>query len=84
MTRSLARDFGQYNIRVNAIAPGWIMTERQKTLWLTPDSEKELMNRQCLKRQLQPDEIARVTLFFASDEASACTNQQYVVDGGWV
>ena len=84
LTRSLARDYGQYNVRVNAIAPGWIMTERQKTLWLTPEGEKELMNRQCLKRKLQPDEIARATLFFASDEASACTNQQYVVDGGWV
>ena len=84
LTRSLARDYGMHNIRVNAIAPGWIMTERQKTLWLTPESEAELMRRQCLKRQLQPDELARATLFFASDEASACTNQQYVVDGGWV
>jgi NAD(P)-dependent dehydrogenase (short-subunit alcohol dehydrogenase family) len=42
------------------------------------------MKRQCLKRRLMPDEVARATLFFASDEASACTNQQYVVDGGWV
>jgi NAD(P)-dependent dehydrogenase (short-subunit alcohol dehydrogenase family) len=84
LTRSLARDFGQYNIRVNAIAPGWIMTQRQLDLWLTPDKEVELMQRQCLKRRLMPDEIARATLFFASDEASACTNQQYVVDGGWV
>ncbi len=84
LTRSLARDYGQYNIRVNAIAPGWIMTERQKTLWLTPEGEAELMARQCLKRKLEPDEVARATLFFASDEASACTNQHYVVDGGWV
>lgn len=84
LTRSLARDFGAHNIRVNAIAPGWIMTERQINLWLTPESEKELMLRQCLKRRLLPDEVARATLFFASDEASACTNQQYVVDGGWV
>ncbi len=84
LTRSLARDFGPYNIRVNAIAPGWIMTQRQIDLWLTPDSEKELLNRQCLKRKLVPDDIARTTLFFASEEASACTNQQYVVDGGWV
>ena len=83
LTRSLARDFGSYNIRVNAIAPGWIMTERQKSLWLTPDSERELMARQCLKRHLVPDEVARVTLFLASEEASACTNQHYVVDGGW-
>ena len=84
LTRSLARDYGQYNVRVNAIAPGWIMTERQLTMWMTPEGEKELMNRQCLKRRLQPDEIARATLFFASDEASACTNQHYVIDGGWV
>ncbi|MBS7803043.1 SDR family oxidoreductase [Rhizobiales bacterium TNE-4] len=84
LTRSLARDFGTYNIRVNAIAPGWIMTERQIDLWLTPEGEKELMERQCLKRKLYPDDIARFTVFLASDEASACTNQQYVVDGGWV
>ncbi len=84
LTRSLARDYGPDNIRVNAIAPGWIMTERQKALWLTPEGKAELMQRQCLKRQLQPDEVAALTLFLASDEASACTNQQYVVDGGWV
>jgi NAD(P)-dependent dehydrogenase (short-subunit alcohol dehydrogenase family) len=84
LTRSLARDFGPHNIRVNAIAPGWIMTQRQVDLWLTAESEAELMKRQCLKRRLTPDEIARATLFFASDEASACTNQQYVIDGGWV
>ena len=83
LTRSLARDYGPYNIRVNAIAPGWIMTQRQIEKWLTPEGEAELMQRQCLKRKLVPDEIAKVTLFMASDEASACTNQQYVVDGGW-
>lgn len=84
LTRSLARDYGPYNIRVNAIAPGWIMTQRQIEKWLTPESEQELMQRQCLKRKLMPDEVAKFTVFLASDEASACTNQQYVVDGGWV
>ena len=84
LTRSLARDYGPHNIRVNAVAPGWIMTERQKTKWLTPEGEAELMTRQCLKRKLEPDEVARFALFLASDEASACTNQHYVVDGGWV
>jgi NAD(P)-dependent dehydrogenase (short-subunit alcohol dehydrogenase family) len=83
LTRSLARDYGPYNIRVNAIAPGWIMTQRQLEKWLTPEAERDLMQRQCLKRKLAPDEIARFTVFLASDEASACTNQQYVVDGGW-
>jgi NAD(P)-dependent dehydrogenase (short-subunit alcohol dehydrogenase family) len=84
LTRSLARDYGPYNIRVNAIAPGWIMTQRQIEKWLTPEGEAELMRRQCLKRRLVPDEVARFTVFLASDEASACTAQHYVVDGGWV
>jgi NAD(P)-dependent dehydrogenase (short-subunit alcohol dehydrogenase family) len=83
LTRSLARDFGPFNIRVNAVAPGWIMTERQRTLWLTPEGEKEIMLRQCLKRKLMPVDIAKVVMFLASDESGACTNQQYVVDGGW-
>lgn len=83
LTRSLARDYGPYNIRVNAIAPGWIMTERQLEKWMTPQGEVELMQRQCLKRKLVPDEIAKFTVFLASDEASACTAQHYVVDGGW-
>lgn len=84
LTRSLARDYGPYNVRVNAIAPGWIMTERQLEKWMTPEGEVELMKRQCLKRKLIPDELARFTVFLASDEASACTAQHYIVDGGWV
>jgi NAD(P)-dependent dehydrogenase (short-subunit alcohol dehydrogenase family) len=84
LTRSLARDFGPANIRVNCIAPGWIMTERQKSLWLTPEGEQELMRRQCLKRKLLPEEMARITLFLASDDSSAMTNQTDVADGGWV
>jgi len=84
LTRSLARDFGPFNIRVNAVAPGWIMTERQLSLWLTPQAEAELMQRQCLKRKLYPPDIAKFVVFLASEEAGACTNQHYVVDGGWV
>jgi len=84
LTRSMARDYGEFNIRVNTVAPGWIMTERQIEKWLTPEGEAELMKRQCLKRRLQPAELAKFTLFLASDEASACTNQNYIVDGGWV
>jgi len=84
LTRSLARDFGEHGVRVNAIAPGWIMTERQIELWITPEAEAEIHERQCLKRRLVPDDIARFVVFMASEEAGACTNQQYVVDGGWV
>ncbi len=84
LTRGLARDFGPDNIRVNSIAPGWIMTQRQIDLWLTPEGEEELMRRQCLKRKLYPDDIARVVLFLAADDSGAMTNQTYIVDGGWV
>lgn len=84
LTRSLARDLGPKNIRVNSVLPGWIMTERQIDNWLTPEGEEELMQRQCLKRKLVPDEIARVVLFLAADDSSICTNQNYIADGGWV
>src|SRR5437870_2586429 len=83
LTRSLARDYGPYGIRVNALAPGWIMTQRQLEKWLTSEGEAEIMARQCLKRKLQPIEVAKFVVFLASDEASACTSQHYVVDGGW-
>ena len=84
LTRGLARDLGPKNIRVNCVVPGWIMTERQVDMWLTSESEKELMDRQCIKRKLFPKDIARFVLFMASDEASACSNQSFVVDGGWL
>jgi D-xylose 1-dehydrogenase len=84
LTRSLARDYGPFGIRVNAVAPGWIITPRQLDKWLTPEGEAILLDRQCLKRRLLPVEVAKFIVFLASDEASACTNQHYVVDGGWV
>ena len=84
LTRSLARDLGPKNIRVNCVVPGWIMTQRQIDLWLTPESEAELMQRQCLKRKLVPADIARAVLFFAAEDSGGCTNQSYIVDGGWV
>ena len=84
LTRGLARDLGSKNIRVNCVVPGWIMTQRQMDMWLTPESEKELMERQCIKRKLIPQDIANFVLFMASNEASACSNQTYIVDGGWL
>jgi len=84
LTRSLARDFGVHGIRVNAVAPGWIMTRRQLEKWVTPQGEAEILARQCLKRKLEPAEVARFIVFLASQEASACTSQHYIVDGGWV
>jgi D-xylose 1-dehydrogenase len=84
LTRGLARDLGVHSIRVNAIAPGWIRTERQEKLWITPEGEETMLKAQCLKRWLLPDEVARFALFLASEDSSACTAQHYVVDGGWV
>jgi D-xylose 1-dehydrogenase len=84
LTRSLARDYGQHNIRVNAIAPGWVKTERQVTKWLTPEGDKQRLEAQCLKRWVEPEDIARFCVFLASDDASACTAQHYVIDAGWV
>lgn len=84
LTRSLARDLGPNNIRVNSVLPGWIMTKRQIDNWLTPEGEEELMARQCLKRHLLPEDLARVVLFFAADDSGICTNQNYIADGGWV
>ena len=84
LTRTLARDLGIYNIRVNSVVPGWIITERQKKLWLTPEIEKETLNRQCIKRLLNPNDISKTVLFFASDQSSGISAQNYVVDGGIV
>ncbi|WP_336799789.1 SDR family NAD(P)-dependent oxidoreductase [Kaistia sp. MMO-174] len=83
LTRGLARELGPHNIRVNCVLPGWIMTQRQLDLWVTPEVEQAIFTRQCLKRKIYPADIARVIMFFASDESGACTNQSYVADGGW-
>ena len=84
LTRGLARDLGPHKIRVNCVIPGWIMTERQIRLWLTPEGETELMERQCLKEKLYPADVARMALWLAADDSRMCTNQTYVVDGGWI
>jgi NAD(P)-dependent dehydrogenase (short-subunit alcohol dehydrogenase family) len=84
MTRSLARDLGASNIRVNCILPGAILTEKQRTLYMSPTYEQHLYVVQCLKRHLMPDEVARLMLFLASDDSSAITNQNHIIDGGWI
>ena len=84
LTRTLAHELGSWNIRVNCVLPGAVLTERQRRLWWTPEYEKEVMGRQALKRNLLPEDVARLVLFLASDDSSAITNQSYVVDAGWV
>jgi NAD(P)-dependent dehydrogenase (short-subunit alcohol dehydrogenase family) len=84
LTRTMAHELGKDNIRVNAVLPGAIATERQKQLWYTPEYQAEILQSQALKRQIQPAEVARLVLFLAADDSSAITNQSYIVDAGWV
>jgi NAD(P)-dependent dehydrogenase (short-subunit alcohol dehydrogenase family) len=84
LTRSLAREFGAQEIRVNAVVPGWIMTDKQLRLRVKPEDKETIRREQCLKRPLVPREVANMVLFLASDDASGCTSQTFVVDGGWV
>ena len=82
LTRSLARDLGEHNIRINSIAPGSIATERQSKLWLNPKFKKEILKKQCLSRQLLPQDVSKMVLYLASDVSSGCTKQNFTVDGG--
>ena len=82
MTRSFAREFGKHNIRSNSVIPGSIATERQIKHWLTPEYKKWLLDQQCLKRQLIPEDVANMVLYLASDISSGCTKQNFIVDAG--
>lgn len=84
MTRSLAREFGPDRIRVNALAPGWVLTQKQKDLWVTEEGLAAHLDRQCLKDPLGPEDIVNPTLFLASTASGAMTGQAMVVDGGVV
>ncbi len=82
LTKGMARDLGPFGIRVNTVIPGWIMTQRQIDLWLTPDAEADLMRAQCLKQKVYPDDVANMVLWLAADDSRMCTSQLWVVDGG--
>jgi D-xylose 1-dehydrogenase len=83
LTRGTAASLGRDRIRVNTVTPGWVMTERQKALWLTPQGEQDIARNQCLPDKLQAEDIAAMVLFLASDDARMCTAQEFTVDGGW-
>ena len=82
MTRSFARDLGPHRIRVNTVVPGWVMTERQKELWATPEALERHRRRQCLPDLIEPVYLARMVLFLASDDAAMCTANNYMVEAG--
>ena len=77
LTRSFAQEFGTFNIRCNSVVPGSIATERQIKHWLTPKYKKLILEKQALKRQLKPEDVARLVLFLASDQSSGCTKQDF-------
>lgn len=82
LTKALAREYGPEDVRVNCILPGWVVTERQLKLWLTPEAEDEWMRDVPLKRRIMPDDVARLALFLASDDSAMITGQHFTIDGG--
>ncbi|MCB1332620.1 MAG: SDR family oxidoreductase [Roseivivax sp.] len=82
LTRTMARDLGGHRIRVNTVVPGWVMTERQKELWATPEALERHRQNQCLPDLIEPVYLARMVLFLASDDAAMCTANNYMVEAG--
>jgi len=83
LTKGLARDLGGFNIRVNCIVPGAVRTPRQIQLWQTPESEAKVIAAQCLQQRVDPEHVASMALFLASDDAARCSAREYYVDAGW-
>lgn len=83
LTRSMARELGRHNIRVNTLVPGWVMTERQLSHWVDADAEKLIETSQALSGRVYPDDIARMALFLAADDSRMISAQHFIVDGGW-
>ena len=84
LSRSLAATFGQHHIRVNTLIPGWVMTERQVSRWLSPDIVKEVQQQQCIHETLMPEHIVDGALFLSSDDSRMMTAQTLIIDAGWV
>jgi NAD(P)-dependent dehydrogenase (short-subunit alcohol dehydrogenase family) len=83
LTRALARDLGEANIRVTAVVPGAVRTPRQMALWHTPEEEKKIVTQQCIKARVEPSDVAAMVQFLASDDARYCTAHSYWVDAGY-
>jgi len=82
LSKSLANQYGEYGVRVNTILPGWVATDRQLALWLTPEAEKEWQKSVALKGRLDPQQVANMALFLAADDSAMITGQQFVIDAG--
>lgn len=84
LTRGLARELGPDNIRVNALMPGWVLTDRQRRLWASEAAIQEHIGKQCLKLEIPPEAMVEPTLFLASGASTVMTGQALVVDAGVV
>ena len=82
LTRTMARDLGDHRIRVNTVVPGWIMTERQKELWATPEGIENHRKSQCLPDMIEPHYVTRMVLWLAADDSAMCTASNFMVDAG--
>ena len=82
MTKALARDYGPDLVRVNAILPGWVVTERQLQTWLTPEEEALWMQQVALPKRLMPDDVAQLALFLGAQDSAIITGQSFTIDGG--
>ena len=82
LSKALAADYGEADIRVNAILPGWVVTQRQSDTWLTPEAEADWMEQVSLKQRLLPEEVANLALFLAADDSRMITGQSFTIDGG--
>jgi len=83
LTRGLARELGAHGIRVNTVTPGWVMTQRQRDLWVDAAAEQEIDRNQCLPGRLMPEHISAMVMFLAADDGAMCTAQEFIVDAGW-
>ncbi|MDM3870054.1 SDR family oxidoreductase [Porticoccus sp. W117] len=84
LTKALARELGPDNIRVNCLIPGWVMTERQKKLWVTPEALQECLDQQSLKSTISCEDVAQSALFLAANASAMITGQSLIIDGGRV
>jgi NAD(P)-dependent dehydrogenase (short-subunit alcohol dehydrogenase family) len=83
MSRSLGRDLGKHNIRVNTLVPGWVMTKRQLDLWINDEANAAIDAGQTLAGRVMPEDIARMALFLGADDSRMISGQDFIVDGGW-
>ena len=83
LVNGLARELGKDRIRINALVPGWVITDKQRELWLDEAGEREIQQKQCMPGYLQADDLARTALFLGADDSRMCTGHDFIVDGGW-